>query len=163
MEPLLRWPPAPDEPPLVRIETGTLIARPAEKAFAFATHAALWHHWHPATAGVSSVPDRPLLKGDQVTESIRSGPRSFSATWTVLACETPTLWVIATRTDEGDSRIVYEVAPEGNFCRFQRTLEYRSRRWPWTMFDTNLTRWTLERQSQRAIENLKRLLEGGFV
>jgi hypothetical protein len=31
------------------------------------------------------------------------------------------------------------------------------------MLDTNLTRWTLERQSQRALENLKRVLEGGFV
>jgi uncharacterized protein YndB with AHSA1/START domain len=163
MSPELRWPPAADEPALVRIETGTLIKRPAEKAFAFATNAALWGKWHPATAGVSNVANRPLVTGDTVTEAIRAGPRSFSATWTVLVCEAPALWVIATRTDEGDSRIVYELADEGNFCRFQRTLEYRSRRWPRTMLDTNLTRWTLERQSQRALENLKRVLEGGFV
>lgn len=162
-EPILRWPPAADEPALVRIETGTLIRKPAEATFAFATRAALWHHWHPATAAVSNVADRPLVKGDTVTEAIRAGSLRFSATWTVLACETPSLWVIATRTDEGDARIVYEVAPEGNFCRFQRTLEYRSRRWPWTMFDSNLTRGVLERQSQRALENLKRVLEGGFV
>jgi hypothetical protein len=163
VEPILRWPPAADEPPLVRIETGTLIARPAEAAFSFATHAALWHHWHPATARVSNVADRPLVTGDTVTESIRAGIRSFSAVWTVLACDAPTLWVIATRTAEGDARIVYEIAPEGRLCRFQRTLDYRSRRWPWRAFDSNLTRWTLDRQSQRALANLRRVLEGGYA
>lgn len=147
----------------MRIETGTLIRRPAEAAFSFATHAALWPKWHPATAGVSNVADRPLVTGDTVTEAIRAGSRRLSATWRVLACDAPSMWVIATHTDEGDARIVYEIAPEGNLCRFQRTLDYRSRRWPWTLLDANLTRWALERQSQRALENLKRVLEGGFA
>lgn len=160
-EPTLRWPPAADEPRLVKIETGVVIARPSDAVFAFATNASLWHYWHPATAAVSGVENRPLLVGDTVTESIRAGGRRFSATWTVLACEVPTLWVIATETGQGDARIVYEVRSEGGLSRFFRTLAYRSRRWPWSALDGNLTRWALERQSERALMNLKRVLEGG--
>ena len=158
----LRWPPAVDEPLLVKIETGIVIARPADVVFAFATNASLWHHWHPATEAVSGVQNRPLVVGDTVTESIRAGGRHFLATWTVLACEAPTLWVIATCTDEGDARIVYEVRSEGALSRFIRTLQCRSRRWPWSALDGNLTRWVLARQSARALINLKRVLENGL-
>jgi uncharacterized protein YndB with AHSA1/START domain len=161
-QPTLRWPPAADEPRLAKIETGIVIARPADVVFAFATNASLWHHWHPATEAVSGVENRPLVVGDTVTESIRAAGRRFSATWTVLACEAPTLWVIATRTGEGDARIVYEVRSEGARSRFIRTLQCRSRRWPWSALDGNLTRWVLARQSERALTNLKQVLEGGL-
>ena len=161
-EPTLRWPPATDEPRLVKIETGIVIARPADVVFAFATNASLWHQWHPATEAVSGVQNRPLVIGDQVTELIRAAGRRFSATWTVLACEAPRLWVIATNTGQGDARIVYEVRSEGALSRFVRTLQCRSRRWPWSALDGNLTRWVLERQSERALINLKRVLEGGL-
>jgi uncharacterized protein YndB with AHSA1/START domain len=160
-EPTLRWPPVADEPRLVRIETGIVIARPAEVVFAFATNASLWHYWHPATEAVSGVENRPLVVGDKVTESICAGGRRFSATWTVLACDAPALWVIATDTGEGDARIVYDLRSEGALSRFIRTLQCRSRRWPWSALDRNLTRWVLARQSQRALANLKQVLEGG--
>jgi hypothetical protein len=125
------------------------------------TNASLWHYWHPATASVSDTPPRPLVAGEQVTESIRSGGRRFSARWTVLACEPPALWVIATTTAQGESRIVYELRSDpGDLTRFFRTLAYRSLHWPWTMFDRNLTRSVLLRQSERALANLKRVLEG---
>lgn len=157
----LGWPPVTDEPALARIETAITIARPVETVFAFATHAAQWHRWHPATAAVSNVADRPLLEGDEVTESIRAGGKRFTATWTVIACESPRLWVIATRTDEGESRIAYRLAAQDGGCRFQRILEFRSLKWPWSMFDTTLTRWVLTRQSARALDNLKSVLETG--
>ena len=160
--PNLRWPPASDEPRLVAIESFVLIRRPAGAVFEFVTNASLWHYWHPATASVSDTPPRPLVAGDQVTESIRAGGRRFSARWTVLACEPPALWVIATATAQGESRIVYELRSDhGDLTRFFRTLAYRSRNWPWTMFDHNLTRSVLLRQSERALANLKRVLEGG--
>lgn len=162
-QPTLRWPPAADEPRLAKIETGIVIARPAGVVFAFATNASLWHSWHPATEAVSGVENRPLVVGDTVTESIRAAGRRFSATWTVLACEAPRLWVIATHTGEGDARIVYEVRSEGALSRFTRTLECRSRRWPWSALDGNLTRWVLARQSERALTNLKRVLEDDSV
>jgi hypothetical protein len=160
--PTLRWPPADDEPRLVTIESFVLLRRPAQAVFEFVTNASLWHYWHPATASVSATPRRPLVVGEQVTESIRAGRRRFDATWTVLACEPPALWVIATDTPQGDSRITYELRADGNaLTRFFRTLSYRSHGWPWTMFDGNVTRMVLTKQSERALANLKRVLEGG--
>jgi len=99
---------------------------------------------------------------EQVTEAIRVGGRRFSATWTVLACDAPTLWVIATTTPVGDARIVYGLRVDSDaLTRFFRTLTYCSRRWPWTMLDANLTRAALTKQSDHALANLKRVLEGG--
>lgn len=162
--PALGWPPAAGEPPLAVVESFQLIGRPAATIFDFATNASLWRHWHPATAAVSSTPMRPLGLGEQVTETIHAGGRRFDATWTVLACEPPSLWVIATSTPVGDARIVYELRADGaSLTRFFRTLAYRSRRWPWTLLDGNLTRALLHRQSDRALENLKRALEGGHI
>jgi hypothetical protein len=160
--PTLRWPPADDEPRLAVVESFELIWRPAIAVFEFVTNASLWRHWHPATIAVTDTPPRPLRVGEQVTEAIRVGGRRFSATWTVLACDAPTLWVIATSTPVGDARIVYELRADSDaLTRFFRTLSYRSRRWPWTMLDANLTRAALTKQSDHALAILKRVLEGG--
>ena len=161
--PLLQWPPAPDEPVLVTIDSAVLIRRPVAAVFDFATNASFWTAWHPATAAVSATPRRPLVTGDTVTEAIRIGLLRFDAVWTVLACERPTLWVIATRARTGDARIVYSLRADEDAgpTRMIRTLQYRSRPWPLTLFDSNAARWTLERQSDQALDNLKRVLERG--
>ncbi|HQR20540.1 MAG TPA: SRPBCC family protein [Burkholderiaceae bacterium] len=157
--PALPWPPPTGER-LATIESFVLIGRPIGAVFDFVTNASLWSHWHPATESVVAPP-RPLKAGEQALESIRAGKRKFSATWTVLACEPPTLWAIAASPPEGDARIVYELRSDGEaLTRFFRTLAYRSRRWPWTLLDANLTRSMLTRQSERALANLKRVLEG---
>jgi len=162
MAPLLRWPPAADEPRLETIESFVLLGRPAKVVFEFVTNASLWHSWHPATVSVSDAPPRPLKAGDRIIESIRAGGRQFSATWTVLACEPPALWAIAASPPQGDARIVYELRSDGTeLTRFFRTLAYRSRRWPWTMLDGNMTRSALTKQSEHALTNLKKVLEGG--
>lgn len=158
----LRWPPAADEPRLVGIDSFVLIHRPVAAVFEFVTNAALWHYWHPATVA-TLAPSRPLRQGEQAVETIRVGRRRFDATWTVLACEPPLLWAIATTTDQGDARIAYELRDEGAMTRFFRTLSYRSRRWPWTLLDGNFTRRALVQQSEKALANLKRVLESGRV
>ena len=156
--PALHWPPD-ETAPLATIESFVLIGRPAAAVFEFVTNASLWSHWHPATVSVLAAP-RALTTGEQMTETIRAGRRTFTATWTVLACEPSSLWVIAASPPGGDARIVYELRGDGELTRFFRTLTYRSRRWPWTWFDGNVTRSVLTRQSERALANLKRVLEG---
>ena len=103
------WPPAALARPLPRVESAISIARPADAVFAYVTTPALWHTWHPATASVQDVPNRPLVTGETMRERIAAAGRRFDALWTVLACDAPRLWVIATATPHGDARIVYRI------------------------------------------------------
>lgn len=147
--------------PGVRIETGVPIRRPTDLVFDYVTAPVRWHTWHPATARVRDVPDRPLVTGETVVESIVVAWRRADVCWTVLACERPRLWVIATDNDDGAARIIYRVAPAETGCNFCRVLEYCSKRWPWRLLDANFSAWVLDRQSTRALANLKRVLETG--
>jgi uncharacterized protein YndB with AHSA1/START domain len=155
----LTWPPQPVTPSLTKVVTAVQIACSPERAFAYATNASLWHTWHPATAQVRDVNARPLKEGETIHESIVAIGQKFDAVWTVLACEAPHLWVIATRTERGSARIVYRISPHAQGCEFHRTLEYRSYQWPWVWLENNFTRWMLGKQSQRALEQLKLVLE----
>lgn len=92
-------------------------------------------------------------------ELIAVAGRRDEALWTVQACKSPSLWEIATDTDSGVARIRYKLSSTAAGCRFHRSLEFRSKRWPWRMLDSTLTRWILERQSARALRNLKQVLE----
>ena len=141
------------------IHTTIDIARAPAEVFAFVSTPVLWHRWHPATREVREVPNRPLLAGETMLESIHAAGRSFDARWTVLACEAPNHWVIATDTPHGVARIRYRVVATPTGCRFERTLEFRSKGRPWCWLDGNLTRWLLVRQWAQALRNLRRVLE----
>ena len=154
------WPPQAasfDAPPC--IDAAIVIAREPPHVFDFVTTATRWPTWHPATVAVHEAPDRPLTTGETMVETIAAVGKRFDARWTVLACEPPRLWVIATTNPDGAARIVYRLAPHERGTRFERRLEYRSHRWPWRLLDRNVTRWALARQSARALSNLQRVLE----
>lgn len=143
----------------VRVETEIVIDRPARQVFEYVTTPALWHTWHPATVEVRDVPRRPLVTGEAMLEVIAVAGRRKEALWTVQACKPPHLWEIATDTGSGAAHIVYRITETAAGCRFHRSPEFRSERWPWRGLDSTLTRWILERQSARALRNLKRVLK----
>ena len=142
-----------------RVETQTEIGRPPRQVFDYVSTPALWHTWHPATVEVRNVPNRPLTTGETMLELIAVAGRRDQALWTVLACDSPQHWEIATDTANGVAHIVYRITPTATGCRFYRTLEFRSKRWPWRMLDSTLMRWILNRQSSRALFRLKQVLE----
>lgn len=137
----------------------TVVTLPAAPAavFALVTNACQWPRWHPATASVREVPDRPLLRGESVVESIRAAGRSFDARWVVVECESPRRWVIATESPQGSAWIEYTLEPDDAGTRFMRRLRWRSHHAPWTWLDHSLTRWILARQSRHALSNLASL------
>lgn len=143
----------------VRIETEIEISRPPRQVFDYASTPALWHTWHPATVEVRNVPNRPLTTGETMLEVIAVAGRRDQALWTVTASTPPQLWEIATDTPNGIAHIAYRITPTSSGCRFHRTLAFRSKRWPWRMLDSTLMRWILERQSTRALLQLKQVLE----
>ena len=142
-----------------RVETEIEIGCPAQHVFDYATTPALWPKWHPATVEVRNTPSRPLTTGETVLEVIAVAGRRDEALWTVQACAPPQRWEIATDTGKGMAHIVYRITPTATGCRFHRSLAFRSKRWPWRALDSTLVRWMLERQSTRALHNLKQVIE----
>jgi Polyketide cyclase / dehydrase and lipid transport len=160
------WPPRPSDAGLrlMTIETEVAVNASCGAVHAFATNAARWGRWHPATRSVDAVPDRPLGLGETVVEHIAAAGRRFSATWTVVAVDAPRLWVIVTDTPQGLARITYRLTagpgPGGaSVTQFRRTLEFRSRPWLLGRLDPLMRRWVLVPQSRRALDNLKRVVE----
>lgn len=143
----------------VRVETQIDIDQPPQAVFDYVTTPALWKTWHPATAEVRNVPNRPLSTGETALELIAVAGRRDQALWTVKLCTPPQRWEIVTDTDNGSAHIVYQIVPIAGGSRFQRTLAFRSKHWPWRALDSTLTRWILERQSARALRQLKDVLE----
>jgi uncharacterized protein YndB with AHSA1/START domain len=143
----------------VRVETAIQIERPPQTVFDYVTTPALWHTWHPATAAVRDVPERPLVEGETVVEIIAMAGRTDEALWTVVACEAPGRWEFETDTRKGSARIVYRIDATPTGCRFHRTLDFRSKGRLWRMLDSTLTRFFLMRQSSRALRQLKQVLE----
>ncbi len=141
------------------IETAVDIACAADRVFDYVTNPSLWNTWHPATVAVRACALRPLVTGESLLETIAAAGRRVEARWTVLRCDQGRVWIIGTDSPAGAARITYTITAMGTGCRFHRTLEYRSKHLPWKVLDSTLTKWLFARQSKRALENLKSLLE----
>lgn len=159
----LGWPPRSDDAlhAMKIVETQAMMQAPREQVYAIATNASRWHEWHPATKSVEAVPERPLLRGETVVETIHAAGRRFQTTWTVVAADPPALWVIVTDSPEGVARIAYRLLPGATrgSTHFLRRLEFRSRRWPWRLADALVGRWVLAPQSAVALRNLTAVVE----
>lgn len=143
----------------VRVETAVVIERATQQVFDFVTTPMLWHTWHPATLLVSDAPNRPLVQGETMREKIAVAHRRSEAVWTVVTCEPPLVWAIATDTPAGTAHIVYRLSATDTGCHFHRTLDFRSKGALRRALDALLTRWILQRQSKRALGNLKAVME----
>ena len=136
------------------VTTTLTIPAAACELFALVTNASQWPRWHPATASVRETPDRPLLQGESVVESIHAAGRCFDARWVVVECDAPRRWVIATDSPRGCAWIEYALEPGPACTRFTRRLRWRSHGAFWGLCDRWLTRWILARQSRQALLNL---------
>jgi uncharacterized protein YndB with AHSA1/START domain len=144
-----------------RIESAIDIAVPPSRAFDHVTDPSKWLTWHPATRRVTNTHARPLVQGETVVETFSVMGLTRVATWTVVACERPRLWVIETESPYGAARIAYTLSATPDGCRFHRTIDYRAKGLPWRLWNGNITKLALSRQTTRALRNLKRVLEAG--
>ena len=106
------------------------------------------------------VEPRPLTTGETMREKIavagaaakRCGPCS-AATGPASGRSAPT------PPPAVPTSSIASPSADGAGCRFHRTLDFRSKGWPWRALDASVTRWVLERQSARALRNLKAVME----
>lgn len=144
-----------------RLETAIDIAVPPERVFDHVTDPGKWLTWHPATVQVTDTHARPLVKGETVVETFAVMGLTRVATWTVMECKRPASWVIETESEYGAARITYTLTAIPGGCRFHRAIDYRAKGLPWRLLNGNVTKLALSRQTKRALQNLKRVLETG--
>ena len=70
--------------------------------------------------------DHPLAVGESVVEDFIVAGNRGTATWTVVARESPVRWSIEGRNvgSNGGGTVTYALAPEGGGTRFTRVLTY---------------------------------------
>ncbi len=145
---------------LCRIDNEIDIALPPVDVFDFVTTPTLWNLWNPTTESVVDTPERPLMYGEAAYETVRLGRHHVVVEWMVIASEVGQLWSISTHCPLGEARITHRFAQSDMGCRFVRTLSYRSNNLPQRWFDNTLVRWRLMRLADRALLNLRQVLEG---
>ncbi len=140
--------------------TDIVCACSQQTLFNYVTTPALWHTWHPATAKVTQVSNRPLTTGETMHERIHTPLQDFDAVWTVDDCVPHERWVIVTSTPQGNARITYDIVSKGDACHFTRTLQYTIGARNWRSRLGPLVAFMLKRQSRTALRNLQRVVAG---
>jgi Polyketide cyclase / dehydrase and lipid transport len=147
------------------IITSVQIHATPSAVFQFVTVAANWKLWHPATILVSGDVHHSAMPGEIIVEKIRVGWYRGQARWTVRQWRAPSTahegrWVIEGLAENGGkARIVYVLASEKGGTRFTRGLTYSTPNRFYAWLDRLFMRRLLVRQSERALRQLKQVME----
>ena len=118
--------------------------------------------WVSIHQKLKSAPSGELEQGDQLTQCLRLMHKNFDVNWTVKEAKEPRKAVWEGRGPvRSKAAVVYELEPDGNGgTRFRYTNEFKSPGGPFGAFITGRAfQGTSEREADRTLQNLKRLLE----
>jgi uncharacterized protein YndB with AHSA1/START domain len=145
---------------MTRIVSAIDIGAPIERVFDYATTAANWPSWHPASRRVSGAIDHSARRGERITEEIETGGRRWRAAWTVREREPPHVWVIDGEAERGGSAtLTYRLTAQDGVTRFERELIYRMPNLWLALLDRLIIRHRMAAQSGAALHRLKGILE----
>ena len=145
---------------MARVVTTIEIRAPIERVFDYATTAANWPSWHPASQSVRGATDHSAAQGERITEQIRTGGRSCRATWTVRERALPRRWVIEGEAEGGGSAVItYRLSAQDGGTRFERELVYRMPNLWLAALDRLFIQRRMAAESAEALRRLKQILE----
>ena len=146
---------------MTRIVSTVSIRRPPGEVFDYVSTPANWKQWHPSTVGVSGDAAHPQTVGERCVEEFVVAGRRGETEWTVTRCERPSVWRIETRPKAGGAgSVMYELAPDAGGTAFTRTLEYTMPNPLLAVLNALVLRPRVVRESETAVQNLRRVLEG---
>lgn len=151
--------------PTTRIISVVEIRRFIGDVFEFGSTPRNWPTWHPTATSVSGAVDRPIQEGDRILEQDRFSFLVGCIRWKVGRVVPPSTWTIEGLVDEvpifrgTTTTITYTLKPVPGGTRLERDMTYSvpstlARFLDWLHFKQHNTR-----QSQRAVEQMKQLLE----
>ena len=146
---------------MTRIVNAVVIDRPIAAVFDYVSTPAHWLVWHPSSLGLHGATDHSLQLGEEVTEEFRVAGRKGSVTWRVIDRAAPTRWAIAGKVAwGGEGTITYSLSTSGSATAFQRVFAYTMPNRFAALLDRLFVRRRIEAESTRAVDLLKRALEG---
>jgi uncharacterized membrane protein len=151
--------------PETRVTSSVDIQRPIEDVFRFGSTPRTWPQWHPTALSVSGAVDRSVREDDQILEQDRFSFLKGSIRWRVRRSTPPSGWIID-GVVEGvplfagtTTSITYTLTTVPGGTRLQRDMTYRIPGALARLLDRLYFRSHNVRQSQRAVERMKQLLE----
>jgi uncharacterized protein YndB with AHSA1/START domain len=147
---------------MTRIYNSIDIQKPIDQVFNFVTTPENWPRWHPSSLKVTGATDRSLDVGEQVTEDYVVAGRRGRVVWMVRERLVPRRWLIQAETEDGGGgTVAYTLTPKDGGTFFEREFDYRTPGWLFRLLDGVAVRRRIERESEQALHNLKRVLETG--
>lgn len=145
----------------MRVERSIEIAAPADEIYDLVMDPQRLEDWVTIHAGLKDAPRGELRRGSELTQCLKLAGRRFDVHWHVVEAEKPRRVVWEGRGPvHSRAKVVYEFDSDGdgNTC-FSYMNEYSVPGGPLGRVAAGALRGTAQRESERTLEKLKRLVE----
>lgn len=145
----------------MKVERDITIHAPPQKVWDVLMDPQCLQDWVSIHQRLKNAPEAPLEQGDQLTQCLRLAHKNFDVKWTVRQADEPrkAIW-----EGKGPVRsrasVTYELSADGNGAtRFHYVNEFKSPGGPLGGIADRAFQGTSEREADKTLANLKRLLE----
>jgi carbon monoxide dehydrogenase subunit G len=145
----------------MRVERSIEIAVPPERVYDLVMNPRRLGDWVTIHAGLKEAPSGELQIGSELIQSLKLAGRRFDVHWEVVQAEKPKRVVWEGKGPvHSRAKVVYDLDPDGDgkTC-FSYTNEYHMPGGPLGRIAAGVLRHTAERESERTLEELKRIME----
>jgi uncharacterized protein YndB with AHSA1/START domain len=146
----------------MRVERSIEIDAPPERVYALVMDPQRLADWVTIHAGLSDAPSGELREGSELVQYLKLAGRRFPVHWEVVQAEKPKRVVWQGKGPvHSHAKVVYDFDPDGNgkTC-FSYVNEYSMPGGPLGRIAAGALRGTSQRESERSLEKLKRIIEG---
>lgn len=145
----------------MRVERTIDIDASPERVYDLVMNPRRLEDWVTIHAGLKDAPGGELRKGSELVQSLKLAGRRFDVHWEVVQAEKPRRVVWEGKGPvHSRAKVVYDIDPDGDgkTC-FSYMNEYSMPGGPLGRIAAGVLRHTAERESERTLEELKRIME----
>ncbi|HEY2603474.1 MAG TPA: SRPBCC family protein [Thermoleophilaceae bacterium] len=146
----------------MRVERSIELDVPPERVYDLVMDPQRLEDWVTIHAGLKDAPSGELRKGSELVQSLKLAGRRFDVHWEVVQAEKPKRVVWEGKGPvHSRAKVVYDLDPDGDgkTC-FSYTNEYSMPGGPLGRIAAGALKHTAERESERTLQQLKRIIEG---
>jgi uncharacterized protein YndB with AHSA1/START domain len=146
----------------MRVERTIEIEAPPERVYDLVMDPSRLGDWVTIHAGLKDAPSGELRKGSELTQCLKLAGRRFDVQWEVVQAEKPKRVVWEGKGPvHSRAKVVYDLDADGDgkTC-FSYMNEYSMPGGPLGRIAGGVLKRTAERESEKTLEELKRIMEG---